>query len=82
MKRWLLALPVFLVTFLPLYAQNPISPPGVYLADPSARVFQDGKLYLYTSQDESCDYYCSSRYYLNSAMVTRLLSNISILMRG
>lgn len=39
-------------------AQNPICPEGMYFADPSARVF-DGKLYLYGSTDESCDYYCS-----------------------
>ena len=40
-------------------AQNPIVPPGRYMADPSARVFGDGKLYLYVSVDESPDYYCS-----------------------
>ena len=40
-------------------AQNPIVPPGVYLADPSARVWQDGRLYVYGSRDESPDYYCS-----------------------
>ncbi|NJM14855.1 MAG: family 43 glycosylhydrolase [Bacteroidales bacterium] len=39
-------------------AQNPISPPGVYIADPSARVF-NGTLYLYGSTDKSCDYWCS-----------------------
>lgn len=45
-----------------LFSQNPISPPGVYLADPSAHVFSDGKLYIFGSQDESCSYYCSWRY--------------------
>ena len=40
-------------------AQNPIVPPGVYLADPSVRVWQDGRLYVYGSRDESPDYYCS-----------------------
>ncbi len=40
-------------------AQNPICPPGVYIADPSARVWDDGRLYIYGSTDESCDYYCS-----------------------
>ncbi|HPR57652.1 MAG TPA: family 43 glycosylhydrolase [Bacteroidales bacterium] len=44
-------------------AQNPISPPGVYLADPTARVWNDGKMYIYGSVDESCDYYCSHRHY-------------------
>ncbi|MDT8400575.1 MAG: family 43 glycosylhydrolase [Bacteroidales bacterium] len=42
-----------------LKAQNPVSPPGVYIADPSARAWSDGKLYIYGSSDESCDYYCS-----------------------
>jgi beta-xylosidase len=47
-------------------AQNPVSPPGVYLADPSARVMPDGKLYLFGSNDESTDYYCSNVYHLLS----------------
>lgn len=42
-----------------VYAQNPIVPPGVYIADPSAHVWNDGKLYVYGSRDESPDYYCS-----------------------
>lgn len=40
-------------------AQNPISPPGIYIADPSARVWKDGRLYVYGSVDESVDYWCS-----------------------
>jgi Glycosyl hydrolases family 43. len=43
-------------------AQNPISPAAVYIADPSARVMSDGKLYIYGSRDESRDYYCSKQY--------------------
>lgn len=43
-------------------AQNPISPAGVYIADPSARVMPDGKLYIYGSRDESRQYYCSTKY--------------------
>jgi len=39
--------------------QNPFTPAVIYLADPSARVWSDGKLYVYGSLDESCDYYCS-----------------------
>lgn len=39
-------------------AQNPICPPGVYIADPSAKVF-NGTLYLYGSTDESCEHWCS-----------------------
>tara|TARA_R110002096_G_scaffold108787_3_gene238038 strand:+ start:24205 stop:25530 length:1326 start_codon:yes stop_codon:yes gene_type:complete len=50
--------------FLPkaVKAQNPISPPGVYIADPSAKVFDDGKLYIYGSTDESMVRYCSGKY--------------------
>lgn len=56
MKKQLL-----LLIFLPLSATaiNPIVPPGTYLADPAARVWDDGKLYIYCSRDESPDYYCS-----------------------
>ena len=41
---------------------NPISPMGVYIADPTARVWDDGKMYIYGSRDESPEYYCSKRY--------------------
>ncbi|MBE0637350.1 MAG: family 43 glycosylhydrolase, partial [Bacteroidales bacterium] len=44
-------------------AQNPISPPGVCIADPTARVWNDGKLYIYGSVDESCAYYCSHHHH-------------------
>ncbi len=47
-----------------IIAQNPISPPGVYIADPSAKVFPDGKLYIYGSLDISPDYYCSNSYHV------------------
>ncbi len=40
-------------------AQNPICPPGLNIADPTTRVWIDGKLYVYGSRDESLDYYCS-----------------------
>ncbi len=46
------------------FAQNPISPPGVYFADPSAQIWKDGNLYLYGSLDESLDYYCSTRHHV------------------
>ena len=45
-------------------AQNPITPSGIYIADPSAHVWPDGKLYIYGSLDESCDYYCSHRHHI------------------
>lgn len=60
--RSLNALLFFMVSTLVLYAQNPISPPGVYIADPSAKVFDDGTLYIYGSTDESELYYCSAKY--------------------
>lgn len=49
-----------------LIAQNPITPAGMYIADPSARVWDDGKLYIYGSLDESTKYYCSRRYHVLS----------------
>lgn len=39
--------------------QNPICPPGLNIADPTTRVWKDGKLYVYGSRDESLKYYCS-----------------------
>lgn len=42
-----------------VYSQNPIVPPGTYMADPSAHVWADCKLYIYGSRDESTDYFCS-----------------------
>ncbi len=47
-----------------LAAQNPIVPAGVYIADPAAHVWPDGKLYIYGSLDESTDYYCSWRHHV------------------
>lgn len=48
-------------------AQNPISPQGVYIADPSARTAPDGRLYIYGSLDESPRYYCSKSYHVLSS---------------
>ncbi len=57
-----------IIIFLPitLLAQNPIVPAGVYIADPSAHVWNDGKLYIYGSRDESPDYYCSWKHHVIS----------------
>jgi arabinoxylan arabinofuranohydrolase len=49
----------FLLSVFFSFGQNPISPPGVYIADPSAHVWADGKLYIYGSNDESKTYFCS-----------------------
>ena len=51
-----------LVVIENIFGQNPIVPAGVYFADPSARVWSDGKLYVYGSKDESPNYYCSYNY--------------------
>lgn len=44
------------------FAQNPICPIGTYIADPTARVWKDGKLYIYGSTDESSKYWCSYKH--------------------
>lgn len=59
MKVHIIALIFILPALAVCTAQNPICPPGIYIADPSARVWNDGKLYVYGSTDESCNYYCS-----------------------
>ena len=48
-------------------AQNPISPMGVYIADPTARVCPDGKMYVYGSLDKTPGRYCSERYHVLSS---------------
>ncbi|HLO59149.1 MAG TPA: family 43 glycosylhydrolase [Bacteroidales bacterium] len=65
MKKYSLLL-LLLNLLLPLHSQNPIVPPGVYIADPSAHVWKDGKLYVYGSRDESPAYYCSWSYHVLS----------------
>jgi len=62
--RRLFACTFIMIIGMSMLAQNPISPPGVYIADPTARVWNDGKLYIYGSLDESCDDYCSPRHHL------------------
>jgi arabinoxylan arabinofuranohydrolase len=57
-------LSLLILTGSNLFSQNPITPRGVYIADPSAHIWRDGKLYIYGSLDESCDYYCSWRHHV------------------
>lgn len=45
-------------------SQNPISPMGVYIADPSSRVGKDGRLYIYGSLDSIPYEYCSKSYHV------------------
>ena len=49
------------------HGQNPICPPGMYIADPSAHVWKDGKMYVYGSRDENPGYYCSWDHYVLSS---------------
>jgi arabinoxylan arabinofuranohydrolase len=58
----LLLLLLFIVIMQKAIAQNPIVPPGVYIADPEAYVGKDGRLYLFGSLDESDGYWCSHSY--------------------
>jgi beta-xylosidase len=62
MRRYLTF--IFLFQFILARAQNPIVPSGVYIADPTARVWGDDKLYIYGSLDESTEYYCSWRHHV------------------
>ena len=65
MKRFCLVA-IFLVAACRLLtAQNPISPEGVYIADPSARVW-DGRLYVYGSTDITPGNYCSESHHVLS----------------
>jgi hypothetical protein len=67
-RRSTLVVPlVVLAGATPSQAQNPIVPPGVYIADPTARVWDDGRVYVYGSRDESPSYYCSHRYHVLSS---------------
>lgn len=50
---------LFFLLSIQIFAQNPIVPPGTYIADPSTHIWNDGKLYVYGSTDESTKYYCS-----------------------
>ncbi len=65
MKR-IISFLYFLAGGLLTFGQNPISPPGVYIADPAAHAWKDGRLYVYGSLDESTDYYCSHRHHVMS----------------
>ncbi|MDV7185952.1 family 43 glycosylhydrolase [Lutibacter sp. TH_r2] len=57
---------LLLMSIQEIIAQNPITPPGMYIADPEAHVWKDGKLYIYGSRDESDDYWCSYTHHVLS----------------
>ncbi|MCF8226493.1 MAG: family 43 glycosylhydrolase [Bacteroidales bacterium] len=58
----------FAFLIIPYFAlcQNPLLPPGIYMADPAAQVWDDGRLYLYCSVDETGNWYCSKKYHVLS----------------
>ena len=61
-----LCLLMFLTLLANTSAQNPITGPGLYIADPSSHVWNDGRLYIYGSRDEDPAYYCSHDHYVLS----------------
>ncbi|QCX40365.1 hypothetical protein FF125_18635 [Aureibaculum algae] len=61
--------------FKSINAQNPITAPGMYIADPEAHAWKDGKLYIYGSRDESDAYWCS---YTHHVLSTSNLKNWQI----
>lgn len=66
MKLLLVSVSLILV-FQTIKGQNPIAPEGLYIADPSAHVWKDGKMYVYGSRDENPNYYCSWDHYVLSS---------------
>lgn len=56
-----------LLNILAIHSQNPITPPGVYNANPEARVFSDGRIYVYGTRDESDNYWNSYTYQVPSS---------------
>lgn len=64
-NRNLLLLGALLLLPFSAAAQNPISPMGVYIADPTSRVWQkDGRLFIYGSTDTIPQGYCSKTYHV------------------
>jgi arabinoxylan arabinofuranohydrolase len=70
-KRTVVAVLALLAAASAGRAQNPIVPPGVYLADPTARQWKDGRVYVYGSRDEDPGYYCSRSYDVLSSLDMR-----------
>jgi len=67
MKRFFLLLILNLLSYSGIItAQNPISPEGIFIADPAGRVWKDGNLYVYGSLDKSAASYCSDEYFMLS----------------
>ena len=45
--KHIISLFLFTLILISAKAQNPIVPPGMYIADPEAHVWEDGKIYIY-----------------------------------
>lgn len=67
MKRILILVSFCLCLSTGINAQNPISPAGVFIPDPSAKLGPDGKMYVYGSLDIENGRYCSDSYHLLSS---------------
>lgn len=63
-KKTIFLLAIGTIMNLTNWAQNPIVPAGMYIADPEAHVWEDGKLYIYGSRDASNDYWCSYKHHV------------------
>jgi hypothetical protein len=61
MKKNILIVFILMVQQLTM-AQNPICPIGTYIADPTARVWPDGKMYIYGSTDDGIGHWCSYKH--------------------
>lgn len=53
---------IFIFIVCCVKSQNPICPIGYYIADPTARVWGDGNMYIYGSTDDGLDHWCSYKY--------------------
>ena len=52
MKTMRQCIPLIILWSAIAFSQNPILPAGVYMADPAAHAWDDGRLYIYASVDE------------------------------
>lgn len=67
--NWALLTAIILALFEPSFAQNPINfGSNIRTADPSAHVWNDGRIYVYVSHDEECqeDFWMKDWYVFSS----------------
>lgn len=78
MKR-LIFLILILLLACSVIAQNPVCPIGTYIADPTARVWNDGRIYIYGSTDDGIGHWCSHKHdvlYSSDMKVWNIVSNV------